>query len=751
MGQVRVAQLGLLGVAAALGALLPIPEGRGQAIGELTHHVRCRQWRHALTLIEQLDERSAGETLHYNLALQACRRAGQWEPAIGLFERMLARAGGAPSPDAASFTTAVSALSDAPPSSWRVAMRLLGEIRAELGEAAVDDDSLRSCFNAAISTLARDRQSELAVELLREMQSAGPAPDTITYNAVLGALGAAGESRRVLGLLEEMELCSGAAGHGELDELDDLDGLDGAWSYQEAPITFVRRTERSPPAPAPAVVDAPPPDAISYVAAMGACRRAGEWRAAVWLLRRMRTHGIAPNAHAFSAAISACACAGEWVAAVALLEKMEAAGLPPSAVAYAAAITACDRGGAWERALKLLEEMELRGVRHSSTHAYNAAISACARAAEWRPALSLLGQMVERKRNAPPPDVYSFNGALSACDRAGECKEALTLRRRMGQAGVRPDAVTDNILLSAFARAARWHSALALLRAMGAREAPRRARPDPVPLCTAAAACEAAGEWRACLALVAPLLSLPLAEPSPPPLAAAAAAAARAAGGVPTAAIAPAVGCAVRASVRAGEVATALQLVEAAERLGSSCLAASAYAAARDAAAAAGDTAAAARMAAHAAAAGAAGGEGGGERGFRVEAAAGIGGAARSGAGAFARASSAKSEAALARFVLEGAQVACANGANRSSAADVFLVRARDDSAIVATVDAAREAQALVLWMGRKTDYSPVLSALPARLQRKGAVSPARARLVLAQHAEKKALAAQLALGASTG
>ena len=94
-----------------------------------------------------------------------------------------------------------------------------------------------------------------------------------------------------------------------------------------------------------------------------------------------------------------------------------------------------------------------------------------------------------------------------------------------------------------------------------------------------------------------------------------------------------------------------------------------------------------------------------------------------------------------ASFVLEGAQVACENGANTSSAADVFLTLPTLDG-VVGTVDAAREARALVWRLRRRTTYQPHMASLPAGV----GGSPAARRLMLSQQAEKKALAAQLAL-----
>ena len=85
--------------------------------------------------------------------------------------------------------------------------------------------------------------------------------------------------------------------------------------------------------------------------------------------------------------------------------------------------------------------------------------------------------------------------------------------------------------------------------------------------------------------------------------------------------------------------------------------------------------------------------------------------------------------------------MACENGANTSSAADVFLTLPTLDG-VVGTVDAAREARALVWRLRRRTTYQPHMASLPTGV----GGSPAARRLMLSQQAEKKALAAQLAL-----
>ena len=101
---------------------------------------------------------------------------------------------------------------------------------------------------------------------------------------------------------------------------------------------------------------------------------------------------------------------------------------------------------------------------------------------------------------------------------------------------------------------------------------------------------------------------------------------------------------------------------------------------------------------------------------------------------------------ARASFVLEGAQVQCGHGENASSPKDIFLTRGTDGE-VNGTVDIAREARVLVWRLQREVQYAPVLSALPTGVPGASSMSPGRRRRLLSQHAEKKALAAQLALG----
>ncbi len=69
---------------------------------------------------------------------------------------------------------------------------------------------------------------------------------------------------------------------------------------------------RSELPPAPGRSPAPPPNARSWAAAIGACRACGRWRDVLRLYQDMCDSGLAPDGHTLQSVISACERAGAW-------------------------------------------------------------------------------------------------------------------------------------------------------------------------------------------------------------------------------------------------------------------------------------------------------------------------------------------------------------------------------------------------------------------------------------------------------
>jgi len=709
----------------------------------IARHASDGQWRKALQLLRTLPDRGVTvNVIHYNAVIKACSRSGQWKLAIALLREMTGSIKdsptAAPAADAWSFSTAISALSAAPQEvGWQTCLELL----EQMPEAST------AAHNAALRLAGRDGTADGArrtLQMLRKMAANGPPPDLLSFNLVINAFKARGEWKPALELLAELEI------HASLR-----------------------------------------PDVVSYSSAIAAIAPTGNWREACRLLDRMRAANVPPNEFSYGAAISACDAGGEWVRAVALLRELERTHAP-SLVAYTSAISACAKDGAWQQALRLLVRMPLIGLQPNVIQ-FNAAISACAKAKEWRPALALLkrmrgeanandkGQPRQRRRRRlyPSPNVVSYNAAISACARGGVWREALALLRQMRTDGLAPDMVSYSTALDALARGAQGRAALGIITGMRQ----KGIEPDAIALCAACRACEAAGEWRGALLVLRPALqaepvfqALPetrTAKGAPPqgprqggalPRRATAVGAVNnhraTAIGAGTASgrnadvasdeeLAPAFAAACRACARAGEGRVARMLADVAEaRMGRPLP--SAVLALVDAAEAAPHTAALRTEAEIAPAAPAV-----------VAAVAAAAAAVETAADMQTQATpgvrSAKSTApqqgvrpthasARANFVLEGAQVSCTHGENASSAVDVFLTRDANGS-IAGTVDIAREARVLVHALQRRAGYVPVLTAAPERSGRGERLSSARRRRILSQHAEKKALAAQLRMG----
>lgn len=103
----------------------------------------------------------------------------------------------------------------------------------------------------------------------------------------------------------------------------------------------------------------------------------------------------------FNAAIDACGRAGQWRAALSVLDRMSLAGVSPGTITYNAVIAACGKGKEWSRATTLLEQMR-------AEHSYE--------------------EQVDRGMlRGPPPDVVSYGATMYACFSAAKWNEALAV------------------------------------------------------------------------------------------------------------------------------------------------------------------------------------------------------------------------------------------------------------------------------------------------------------------------------------
>jgi len=83
------------------------------------------------------------------------------------------------------------------------------------------------------------------------------------------------------------------------------------------------------------------PNLFAYTATISACEKAANWERALSLLDSMQASKVAPNVVAYNATMSACK--EEWQHALAVFRRMRLAGVEPNQITYNAVIEACDQ------------------------------------------------------------------------------------------------------------------------------------------------------------------------------------------------------------------------------------------------------------------------------------------------------------------------------------------------------------------------------------------------------------------------
>ena len=192
------------------------------------------------------------------------------------------------------------------------------------------------------------------------------------------------------------------------------------------------------------------------------CCQAGALEKAQDLLDQLAS----PDHYSFSTVVAACAKAGQWKAALKLLKEWRACSSAgkPDVMAHAQVLSACGKAHEWESALDLFGSLQADGAA-VDVACYNATMSACGRAGQWEPALRLLDEMLDR---GPRPNSRSYAAVITACGKGGECMRALHLLEEMGQRRLPADAICYATAISACG-GEHWHRAMGLIDQMEAK------------------------------------------------------------------------------------------------------------------------------------------------------------------------------------------------------------------------------------------------------------------------------------------
>ena len=429
----------------------------------------------ALKLVDECRELNV---VGYNAALSACARAGEWEPAIALLEKMEAMP--TITPDAVTYGTIMSACETG--KQWQLVLKY-GQ-RLHECNLPMDGLSLTSVLHAC-QQLGMSKEALEYLELMKttsltqqERVTAGwqrkgvrqpmRGPDAVAYRLAISACARGGQWMDGIRLLEEWRTTSGES-----------------------------------------------PDVVAYTSAITGCEYAGEWKQAFQLLDKMRKDGVQPNHVTMAAVIGACAVAsmnavkngedasvpkekalqllqvmkkdesvvdpnivvynaairgcGEALdlnGALELLEELQQQGLEPTVVTYGSLMTACERVGNLDGASKVFKHLRDSQVTPNEI-IYGAAISCCRKAGDPERALLLLRKMMREELS---PNVATFNTVIVAQTEGRELQKAILVYRLMKSkySKARPNRQTYNLLIRAFAMYQEPVTAEALLREMQA-------------------------------------------------------------------------------------------------------------------------------------------------------------------------------------------------------------------------------------------------------------------------------------------
>jgi len=379
-------------------------------------------YEQALQLLEE-----AGNDLNvvgYNAALSACARAGQWESAIELLEKM--EVSSEVVPDAVTYGTILAACESG--KQWHLVLKYAQRLQER--NLSLDGLSLTSVLHAC-QQLGMAKEALRYLEIMKsssmeqqERVTSGwqrkgvrqplKGPDAVAYRLVISACARGGLWEEGLRLLQELRETFGVA-----------------------------------------------PDVVAYTAAMNGCEYAGEWKEAFKLLEMMRKDGVEPNQVTMGAVISSCAVASgnavkrgeEHEATLAkqkalqLLKvmKKDESVVDPNIVVYNAAIRACGEALDLEGALHLLEELQDTGLEPTVV-TYGSLMTACERVGNLDGASKVFKYM--RSQEMEPNEII-YGAAISCCRKAGDPERALLLLRKMIRQELSPNVATFNTVLVA--------------------------------------------------------------------------------------------------------------------------------------------------------------------------------------------------------------------------------------------------------------------------------------------------------------
>ncbi|CAE7803927.1 unnamed protein product [Symbiodinium sp. CCMP2592] len=257
------------------------------------------------------------------------------------------------------------------------------------------------------------------------------------------------------------------------------------------------------------------PTVVTLGALIASCSLHALWSAALRSVAMMQELHVQPDLVAHNSLSDAAAAAANWPLASKLMEETREARLRRDAVGMTTLLQAFAQGARWHRAVDAWagfaqdgmsrNVIQLNSVTNSLGRGQNweqatqiirsipealrpdaitlaASLAACGEAVQWEAAIQLF--VLDFCSGAPALTASSATTAMAAARRAGHWRRVLGISAVLGRWQVTEDLVCFNERLAAFADSRRWRSAVAALKA----QASRSLRPDTTAVNTCLAA-----------------------------------------------------------------------------------------------------------------------------------------------------------------------------------------------------------------------------------------------------------------------
>lgn len=321
---------------------------------------------------------------------------------------------------------------------------------------------------------------EAALDVFRDLQNCGMAPNKVTYCGLISALGKQRrrgsrypelayelwqELRASADSLDAAAVRVGMKACVEVGRITEAEQLLAALQKEASPAARDVRTynillrgyaQAGNKAAMQGVMDhmqvaGVKPSCVTYNTLIDGHVRAGALAEARACMVAAKATGLELDAWSYTTLMKGCLQSGDLKAANGVLREMRGAGIKPTCITYSTLIDGHVRTGDLTVARQLLEVMIADGERPSAV-TYNSLLRGYVASQQPDALQQALQVLDDMQRRGVSPAVDTFNTLMSAAVAAEDPNLALELHRRLQAAGLRPDGLTYTVLVQAHAR-----------------------------------------------------------------------------------------------------------------------------------------------------------------------------------------------------------------------------------------------------------------------------------------------------------